>query len=123
MIKFPYGELYFDRMPPTIQNNVVIVHNNWILGRMKKIERFIKYDLWADGVKSYGQNGVKQERSKDYWNLKAKDVAHHDGIKVLGGEYLSTTCIKGQCFTPQEKDFKFDISRYFIHGGLHWKDC
>ena len=50
MLKFPYGELYFDRMPANLRKSVVLIHNNWITGKTKKIERFIEYNLWAESL-------------------------------------------------------------------------
>ena len=50
MLKFPYGELYFDKMPTNFRKSVVLIHNNWILGKTKKIERFIKYNLWVESL-------------------------------------------------------------------------
>ena len=50
MLKFPYGELYFDRMPKNLRENVVLIHNNWILGKTAKIERFINHNLWAESL-------------------------------------------------------------------------
>ena len=31
----------------------------------------------------------------DKWMLSPKEIAQHDGIGVLGSEYLSTSCVKG----------------------------
>ena len=32
----------------------------------------------------------------DKWMLSPKEIAQHDGIGVLGSEYLSTSCVKGR---------------------------
>ena len=50
ILKFPYGEFYFDKMPSSARNDVVVIHNNWILGRMEKIQRFIKHNLWFENI-------------------------------------------------------------------------
>lgn len=50
LVKFPYGELYFDKMPPNAKKNVIIIHNNWIIGRTNKIERFEKHNLWYKSI-------------------------------------------------------------------------
>ena len=75
--------------------------------------------------------------------LSPKEIAQHDGIGVLGSEYLSTSCVKGKfnknryiyqilqfllipighCTTPQEKDFKDDLYKYFLEASSHWKNC
>ena len=56
MLKFPYGELYFDKMPANFRKSVVLIHNNWILRKTKKIERFIKYNLWVESLQE-SKNG------------------------------------------------------------------
>ena len=38
MTKFPCGMLYFEEMPESVQNEVVIVHNNFVIGIPKKIQ-------------------------------------------------------------------------------------
>ena len=38
MTKFPCGMLYFEEMPESVQNDVVIVHNNFVIGIPKKIQ-------------------------------------------------------------------------------------
>ena len=43
---FPSGVLYFRKLNDTKYSNVVVVHNNWIVGHDRKIERFKKFNLW-----------------------------------------------------------------------------
>ena len=43
---FPSGLLYFEKFSKYQQENVVIVHNNFIRSHTKKLNRFIKYNLW-----------------------------------------------------------------------------
>ena len=64
MLKFPYGELYFDKMPANFRKSVVLIHNNWILGKTKKIERFIEYNLWAESQQE-SENGRQSIKVPD----------------------------------------------------------
>ena len=43
---FPSGALYFRKFNASKRNNVAIVHNNYILGHEKKLQRFQKFNLW-----------------------------------------------------------------------------
>jgi hypothetical protein len=44
---FPSGKLYFEEFSKAERLRVVIVHNNWIAGHDKKVERFKNMSLWA----------------------------------------------------------------------------
>ena len=43
---FVNGELYFEQMPKLYRENVVVLHNNFIIGKHKKILRFKHFNLW-----------------------------------------------------------------------------
>ena len=43
---FVNGELYFERMPKYHRKNVVVLHNNFLIGKHKKILRFKDFKLW-----------------------------------------------------------------------------
>lgn len=45
--KFPSGKAYFKRFSATKRKAVAVVHNNFIIGRDSKKQRFIDYGLWA----------------------------------------------------------------------------
>lgn len=45
---FPPGRVYFSHEQP---EGTVVLHNNWIVGRRKKILRFKKIGLWVENVK------------------------------------------------------------------------
>ena len=50
---FPYGALYFEQMPKYLREQVVIAHNNFLIGKVKKILRFKDFGLWLpEGSKS-----------------------------------------------------------------------
>ena len=34
--------------------------------------------------------------------LTPKEIAQHDGIRVLGSDYLSTSCVKGQLINTRK---------------------
>lgn len=42
---FPCGNTYFEHMSDKLQKEVVIVHNNFIIGKEKKIKRFKDFNL------------------------------------------------------------------------------
>ncbi|XP_060551281.1 uncharacterized protein LOC132712862 [Ruditapes philippinarum] len=44
--RFPSGQLYFERFNKSLQEEVVIVHNNFIIGHEPKLKRFVKHKLW-----------------------------------------------------------------------------
>ncbi|XP_060603232.1 uncharacterized protein LOC132756233 [Ruditapes philippinarum] len=43
---FPSGNLYFDQFSDAKRKNVIIVHNNYIKGHEKKLQRFENFKLW-----------------------------------------------------------------------------
>ena len=43
---FPSGIIYFEQMPSNMRNRVFIIHNNFIVGKVKKIHRFKHFELW-----------------------------------------------------------------------------
>ena len=49
---FPTGEIYFDKMPKENWENVVVVHNNYAVGKGHKIQRFKNFHLWVEDFKS-----------------------------------------------------------------------
>ena len=46
MSLFPNGELFFEKMPLKYRSDVVIVHNNFLVGKEQKIQRFKHFNLW-----------------------------------------------------------------------------
>ena len=44
--QFPHGDFYFERFDDEQRKQVVVVHNNWIVGHQNKIDRFQKFGLW-----------------------------------------------------------------------------
>ena len=96
-MKFPYGELYFDYMPPKIRKNVAIIHNNWIHGKNAKIKRFQENKLWKDQLKNESREILKDSNTEKVdWILPPQHFAKHDGSLILGNNYLSTTCFRGK---------------------------
>ncbi|XP_060593180.1 uncharacterized protein LOC132747701 [Ruditapes philippinarum] len=43
---FPSGKLYFQFLTKKQKAEVVVVHNNWIKGHDRKVDRFKKFNLW-----------------------------------------------------------------------------
>ena len=46
MKHFPCGRDYFELMSEESRKEVVLIHNNFIVGRDKKIQRFKEFSLW-----------------------------------------------------------------------------
>ncbi|XP_045197204.2 uncharacterized protein LOC123551926 [Mercenaria mercenaria] len=46
--RFPSGKQYFDQFSKTERLEVVVVHNNWIIGHDKKVKRFQNVNLWVN---------------------------------------------------------------------------
>ena len=46
MSYFANGEMFFENMPVEYRDKVVIVHNNFIVGKFRKILRFRSFGLW-----------------------------------------------------------------------------
>ena len=44
--RFPSGKMYFEQFNKSQHDNVVIVHNNYIIGHEAKLKRFVNYKLW-----------------------------------------------------------------------------
>ena len=44
---FPSGNIYFESMSKVERDEVVVLHNNYIVGKDRKIQRFKSFDLWA----------------------------------------------------------------------------
>ena len=44
---FPSGRLYFETMSNQDREKIVVLHNNFIVGKEKKITRFKNFHLWA----------------------------------------------------------------------------
>ena len=45
---FPNGNIYFKSMSRQERNEVALVHNNYIVGKERKIKRFKDFHLWAE---------------------------------------------------------------------------
>ena len=43
---FPTGKIFFEQMHKALRDEVCVVHNNFIVGKEKKIQRFKHYELW-----------------------------------------------------------------------------
>lgn len=60
--QFPNGRRYFDMMFESERQNVVVVHNNFIVGHRAKRERFLRTGLWASAAVSRAKQEVKTVR-------------------------------------------------------------
>ena len=87
---FPSGDLYFGvegvrSLEPRCDANlrhsrVVIVHNNWIVGKEKKIQRFINVGLWKDNIH---QHREAEQQGQTMRNLSKMPVGDHPMVSVL----------------------------------------
>jgi hypothetical protein len=56
--KFPSGKLFFNTTKRETMEEMVVVHNNYIVGREKKRRRFEEYGLWNTTILSFVRNGL-----------------------------------------------------------------
>ena len=52
MYLFPSGKLYFEMMSEKQRREVVVLHNNFVIGKYAKIHRFKSFQLWALDLKT-----------------------------------------------------------------------
>ena len=64
---FPNGKMFFEQMQKSLRNKVYVVHNNFIVGKEKKIQRFKQYQLWH-----YNPNAGKATNETERFDMKMK---------------------------------------------------
>ena len=122
---FPYGLIYFNAMKRNERNDVVIVHNNYVFGKARKIQRFKDYQLWApdfqhrstclkENLKNFIKKGAFQ-CSPDDATLSPNAMAVHPGRVLLTEKSLSKALKK------KYNNFRKDVGTYFYHATLHWR--
>lgn len=122
---FPYGMAYFESMPRNERSDVVIIHNNYIIGKEKKIQRFKNFQLWAAEFQFETQctrlksNDILQ---KTIFQCLPDDVISNEKLlKVNPGHILLTEESLLKAFHHKYDNFKTDIAKYFYDASLHWK--
>lgn len=122
---FPYGLIYFNAMQKKDRKDVVLLHNNYVFGKDKKIQRFKDFHLWAP---DFHPNSIcYNEMSKDILTTRAfqclpDDVTlTQDAMAVHPGKILLTEKTLLKAFRKKYDNFKQDIGQYFYHASLHWK--
>lgn len=94
-LEFPSGDLYFDENE---QEGVVVVHNNFIQGKDKKIRRFQRVGLWMeDEEKKKNVPFWKQITSQKQLLIKPTD-ANKTSIAIV-------TCTTAKQLTMNHSDF------------------
>ena len=123
--QFPYGLIYFDTMRKHERGDVVILHNNYVFGKAKKIQRFRDYQLWAPEFLQ--SSNCQSEKLLDIMKksifrclpddatLAKNSMDVHPGKVLLTEKYLMNAIQK------EMNDFKMDIGKYFYDATLHWK--
>ena len=122
---FPFGKVYFEAMTEKERSEVVIVHNNFITGRNRKINRFKNHLIWAldfskdkicmqETSRNVLQRGVFQCYPIDATSAE-KSFFVYPGTILLSEESLQKAYLNGR------NDFKIDLNEYFYEARLHWK--
>ena len=124
---FPFGIAYFGPMSEHEHCEVVIVHNNFIIGKKKKIQRFKDFQLWAlDYQKKHGSK-CKKENSKFVLQTRTFQCSLVDVLPtqrvmpVTPGNILLTEITLLKAFQQDYNNFKTNIGEYFYDASLHWK--
>ena len=116
MTEFPCGILYFKEMSDEVREKVVIVHNNFISGIDKKVQRFKDFDLWMPEDKDSSKVPLSKSTGKSnskndfkYWNVPVLP-----GIELLGETNLL------DALDRNAQEFRTDIKKFFIEAKSHW---
>ena len=122
---FPYGLIYFDAMRKKERSKVVILHNNYVFGKEKKIQRFKNYQLWAPDF--HRNSNCLNDSLKDFFLENAFKCFPDDAIldqnamAVHPGRVLLTEKSLSKALKKKYNDFKTDIGTYFYDATQHWK--
>ena len=137
MDKFSPGNLYFETLSNEDRNSVVMVHNNHIKGKAKKIQRFEYFQLWTlnEGnvcqfdptnhilfkyaisdhqctVRSQIQELLQAAFCKPFKKFKMPQL---DNIEYIGKRNLEKAKMRGLT------DFKTNVREYYYFATKHWK--
>ena len=122
---FPYGLIYFNAMRKKERSHVVVLHNNYVFCKEKKIQRFKDYQLWAPEF--HHTSMCLNDNRIDFISTKAfkcfKDDAHFSqyAMAVHPGRVLLTEKSLSRALSKKYNNFKKDIGAYFYDATLHWK--
>ena len=122
---FPYGIIYFNAMEKKERGDVVILHNNYVFGKEKKIQRFKDFQLWA--LDFQHDSMCQKENSMDImrtgaFRCRPDDVTlNHGAVAVHPGTILLTEKFLSKASKKKYNIFKNDVDKYFYHASTHWK--
>ena len=122
---FPYGRAYFEAMPEKERSEVVVIHNNFMIGKSKKIQRFRDFRLWA--IEFQQNTKCKKEKSRNilkthiYQCLPDDVISKERIVQVSPGYILLSEKTLFKASQENYANFRLDISKYFYDAILHWK--
>ena len=106
--EFPSGDLYFGQNK---QQNVVIVHNNYIVGKDNKIQRFKEVGLWSI-------NTPQKKREKYCLDFKHTSMVYQD---VVWQTPKQLCVINIQKATILKSGLLFNATSAYTFGKWYWK--
>ena len=137
MDKFSPGNVYFETLSNEDRNSVVMVHNNHIKGKTKKIQRFEHFQLWTlsegkihefnstnhiffesniSDCQCMLRSQIDEFLQAFFWKpFKKFKMPHFDGIEYLGKRNLEKASMRGL------SDFKNNIREYYYFATKNWK--
>ena len=123
---FPYGLVYFNAMRKEDRSRVVVLHNNYVFGKEKKIQRFKNHQLWApefqrNSVCSNDLPGIDFIHKKVFQCLPDDVVLKQNAMAVHPGTVLLTEESLRKASRNKYNNFKEDIGKYFYDATIHWK--
>ena len=114
---FPFGKAYFEAMTEMERSEVVIVHNNFITGRDRKINRFKNFHLWALDfskdkmcMKEISKNVLQRSVFQCYPN---DATSAENGFFVYPGTVLLSEESLRKAYLNGRNDFKTELNVYF----------
>ena len=107
------------------RKDVVIIHNNFVIGKTKKIQRFKDFDLWAPDFHRNSicnnENSMVSLQNSFFKCLPDDVVLTPDAMAVHPGKILLTEKTLIKASRNMYDNFKKDIGKCFYHASHHWK--
>ena len=83
---FPSGNIYFEQMSRFFHDDVIVLHNNFIVGKNKKIHRFRYFQLW------YAEQGKIRRANQVTWGVFTCSILANI-VTILVSIVIMLTCI------------------------------
>ena len=107
------------------RRHVVVLHNNYVFGKEKKIQRFKDYQLWAPEFHRtsmcLNDNGIDFISKRTFKCFKDDPHLSQYAMAVHPGRVLLTEKSLSRALSKKYNNFKKDIVAYFYNATLHWK--